>query len=45
MYADDTKIYHLIHDIADCCKMQEDLNKFANYCPLNLLNPNIKNGK
>lgn len=42
LYADDTKIYREIKSVNDCHLLQEDLNRFVEYCNINklFLNPN-----
>lgn len=37
LYADDLKIYHTIHNSDDCTRLQQDLNRFNDYCVRNKL--------
>ena len=41
LYADDTKIFKRISNINDCSLLQEDLNRFQNYCRENRLDLNV----
>lgn len=34
MFADDCKMFHLIESMADCRHLQENLNKFMDYCTM-----------
>lgn len=37
LYADDLKIFSTVSDIADCHRIQEDLDRLDNYCTMNKL--------
>jgi hypothetical protein len=41
LYADDTKIYRAIKNINDCLLLQDDLNRFTQYCVENRLDLNV----
>lgn len=41
LYADDMKIFKNVNDINDCLSLQEDLDRFQNYCNLNRLELNV----
>ncbi|CAH2098333.1 unnamed protein product [Euphydryas editha] len=41
LYADDAKIIKSISSIDDCRLLQEDLNRFNNYCQINKLDLNV----
>lgn len=41
LYADDMKVFKKIRDITDCILLQQDLNRFENYCSLNKLDLNV----
>ncbi|CAK1580774.1 unnamed protein product [Parnassius mnemosyne] len=41
LYADDMKILKTIHNLTDVKQVQEDLNRFSDYCKLNKLQLNI----
>lgn len=42
LYADDLKIYKVIHSNADYIEFQDDLNRFCEYCKLNKFNLNVE---